>query len=172
MGLGITVRRVTVEDAEQIVAILNAIIAEGLFTVFDEPISTQAEREYIAGLTDRSVFLVAEGPSGQVVGFQSLDAFHAPYTRAFDHVAVIGTYVAEDCRRQGVSRALFLRTFEAARRAGYQKLFSFVRSDNPIALAAYQAQGFRVIGTAERQAKLGGRYIDEVLIERSLQSGS
>lgn len=172
MEFGITVRRATVADAEQVAEILNAIIADGLFTVFDEPISVEAEREYIRGLADRSIFLVAEEGPGQIVGFQSVDAFHAPYTRAFDHVAVIGTYVAEGYRRKGVSRALFPRTFEAARGAGYEKLFSFVRSDNPAALAAYQAHGFRVIGTAEGQAKLKGRYIDEVLIERSLQSSS
>jgi L-amino acid N-acyltransferase YncA len=172
MSESITVRPVVVEDAEQIVAILNPIIAEGLYTVFDEPISAEAEREYIACLTDRSVFLVAENASEGIVGFQSLDAFHAPYTHAFDHVAVIGTYVAEAYRRQGVARALFPHTFAAARQAGYQKIFSFVRADNPGALAAYQAHGFTVIGTARGQAKLQGRYIDEVLIERQLQSDS
>ena len=35
-------------------------------------------------------------------------------------------------------------------------------------LAAYLGQAFRVVGTAERHAKIGGRYIDEVLIERCL----
>lgn len=170
MNAGITVRRVRVEDAEQIVAILNSIIAEGLYTVFDEPISAEAEREYIAGLTSRSVFLVAVEPAGAVVGFQSIDPFHAPYTHAFDHVAVIGTYVAAEYRRRGVSRALFPRTFAAAQQAGYEKIFSFIRADNPGALAAYQEHGFAVIGTAKQQAKLNGRYIDEILIERALDS--
>ncbi len=170
MEFVVTVRRVAVEDAEQIVAILNPIISEGLFTVFDEPISVEAERDYIAGLTDRNVFLVAEETPGRVVGFQSLEPFHAPYTHAFDHVAVIATYVAEGHRRRGVSRALFPLTFDAARRVGYQKIFSFVRSDNPAALAAYQSHGFRLIGTAERQARIRGRYIDEVLIEKQLES--
>jgi L-amino acid N-acyltransferase YncA len=170
MNASITVRPVNVEDAEQIVAILNPIIAEGSYTVFDAPITAAAEREYIAGLTSRSVFLVAVGPVGVIVGFQSTDPFHAPYTHAFDHVAVTGTYVAPDYRRQGVSRALFPQTFAAAQQAGYEKIFSFVRADNPGALAAYQAHGFTVIGTAKRQAKVRGSYIDEVLIERTLDS--
>lgn len=170
MNAGITVRRVRVEDAEKIVAILNSIIAEGLYTVFDEPIAVAAERNYIESLSDRSVFLVAVAQRDGIVGFQSVDAFHAPYTRAFEHVGVMGTYVAERFRRQGVSRALFPRTFAAAQQAGYEKIFSFVRADNPSALAAYQAHGFTVIGTAKRQAKLHGRYIDEILIERALDS--
>jgi ribosomal protein S18 acetylase RimI-like enzyme len=30
----------------------------------------------------------------------------ATYTQAFAHVGVLGTYVAPDCRRQGVARHL------------------------------------------------------------------
>ncbi|MDA0204500.1 MAG: GNAT family N-acetyltransferase [Acidobacteria bacterium] len=168
MSADITVRPVSVDDAEQVIAILNPIIVEGLYTVFDEPISVDEERDYIRGLTERSVFLVAESASEGVVGFQSVDAFHAPYTRAFDHVGVIGTYVAEAYRRQGVARALFPRTFAAASQAAYEKIFSFIRADNLAALAAYRSHGFTVIGTAKQQAKLNGRYIDEVLIERAL----
>jgi L-amino acid N-acyltransferase YncA len=56
----------------------------------------------------------------------------------------------------------------AAKAKGYEKLLTFVRADNPDALATYVAHGFRVIGTAVRHARLDGRYIDEILIERAL----
>ena len=39
---------------------------------------------------------------------------------------------------------------------------------NPAALACYLDQGFRIVGTAEGQAKLNGKYVDEVIIERFL----
>jgi ribosomal protein S18 acetylase RimI-like enzyme len=81
---------------------------------------------------------------------------------------VIGTYVDLDCRRQGIASRLFDHTFAAARGKGYEKLFAFVRADNPAALATYLRQGFVVIGTAQRHAKIDGRYIDEVMIERAL----
>ena len=45
---------------------------------------------------------------------------------------------------------------------------AFVRADNPTALATYMSQGFRVVGTAQKQTKIGGGYIDEVIIERFL----
>ena len=47
-------------------------------------------------------------------------------------------------------------------------MFTFVRADNPGALQFYLALGFRVVGTAERQAKIGGDYVDEVFLERFL----
>jgi RimJ/RimL family protein N-acetyltransferase len=43
-----------------------------------------------------------------------------------------------------------------------------VRADNAAALAVYIAQGFGVIGTAARHAKIDGRYIDEIPIEKLL----
>jgi RimJ/RimL family protein N-acetyltransferase len=95
----------------------------------------------------------------------------AGYTRAFDHVGVLGTYVAADSRRQGVAPRLFEATFGAALAKGYEKIFTYVRADNDAALRVYLRQGFRVVGTARRHARLGGRYIDEIVIEKMLTHG-
>jgi ribosomal protein S18 acetylase RimI-like enzyme len=81
---------------------------------------------------------------------------------------VIGTYVSLERRRQGIARALFRATFERAVAKGYEKLFTFVRADNPAALQTYVGQGFRVVGTAARHAKVRGTYVDEIMIERFL----
>ena len=48
------------------------------------------------------------------------------------------------------------------------QIFTFVRADNPVAVETYRANGFDIIGTARRHAKIDGRYIDEILIEKSL----
>jgi L-amino acid N-acyltransferase YncA len=103
----------------------------------------------------------------KVVGFQVLEPF-ATYTHAFDHVGTLGTFVDLGLRRQGIASRLFAVTFAAARTKGFEKIFTFVRADNPAALHTYLRQGFVVIGTAHRQAKIDGRYVDEVLIEKSL----
>ncbi|HBI28865.1 MAG TPA: hypothetical protein DDY54_04435, partial [Deltaproteobacteria bacterium] len=49
-----------------------------------------------------------------------------------------------------------------------EKIFTFVRGDNDVALSTYLSQGFQVIGTAKKQAKVQGNYIDENLIEKFL----
>ena len=162
----ISVRNVRPDDAEAIVGILNPIVAARVFTVFDAPFTVEAEREFIAGFPARGIFQVAVRQSDQrVVGFQVLEPF-ATYTRAFDHVGVLGTYVHLDVRRQGVATRLFEATFAAAPMKRYEKIFTFVRADNEAALQTYLRQGFRIIGTARRQARIDGRYVDEVLIER------
>ena len=150
------------------VAIFNPIIEAGVYSAFDTPFTVEEERRYISSLPERAIFLVAErATEGRLVGFQSMEPF-ATWTQAFGHVGVIGTYVALDCRRQGIADRLFQGTFEAARAKGYEKLFTYIRADNAAALAAYSRQGFRVVGTAERQAKVAGRYVDEVIVERFL----
>ena len=92
----------------------------------------------------------------------------ADYTHAFDHVGVIGTFVSLPHRRQGIAGRLFRSTFEAARLKGYEKFFTFIRADNPAALATYRRHGFEVIGTARRQARMKHGYIDEILVETFL----
>jgi len=162
------IREATPDDAEGIVGILNPIIAAGVFTAFDTPFTPAAEREYIRNLPSRGVFVVAVRPTDhQVVGFQSMEPF-ASYTHAFDHVGVLGTYVDLNCRRQGIATQLFRATFGSAVRKGYEKIFTFVRADNPAALQTYLRHGFRTVGTAHRQARVGGRYVDEIIIEKLL----
>jgi L-amino acid N-acyltransferase YncA len=162
------IRDATPDDAAGIVSVFNPIIETGSFTLFDTPFTIEAERSYIAGLGEREIFHVAVRTSDDtVVGFQSMAPF-ATYSRAFDHVGVIGTYVDLGSRRQGIAKRLFPVTFEAARRKGYQKIFTYIRADNPVALATYQKHGFRVVGMAERHAHIQGHYVDVIIVERFL----
>lgn len=166
--MDVRIREVRPDDAQGIIRILNPIILSGDYSVMDAPFTLEAERDYIANFPERGVFLVAECPrERRIVGFQSIEPF-ATYTHAFDHVAVIGTYVDLALRGQGIGTRLSEATFAAARLKGYEKIFTYVRADNPGSLAFYRGLGFRIIGTAQRQAKIGGRYVDEVLLEKFL----
>ncbi len=162
------VREARADDAAEIVRILNPIIEAGTFTVLDTPFSVEAERRFIESFPPRGIFHVIEGGvDGRLLGFQDVSPF-ADYTHAFDHVGVIGTFVELERRRQGIAARLFQATFEAARLKGYEKFFTFIRADNPAALAAYRRHGFEVIGTARRQARTKHGYVDEILVEAFL----
>ena len=87
---------------------------------------------------------------------------------AFDHVGVMGTFDDLSCRHCGIGMALAKYTFGAARRRGYEKIFTYVRVDNIDSLAYHLKLGFRIVGTAVRQAKIGHMYVDEVIIEKLL----
>jgi L-amino acid N-acyltransferase YncA len=164
--MDLLVRAVGPDDAEAIVDILNPIIESGAYSALDTPVTVDSEREFIKGFPRRGVFHIAEEALDRnAVGFQTLEPY-AVYTHAFDHVAVIATFVDLACRGRGIGRQLSEVTFERARVKGYEKIFTFVRADNSDALEFYLKLGFRVIGTAERQARISGNYVDEVVIEK------
>lgn len=166
--MSLVVRQVTVEDAQGITEVLNPIIEESLYTILDTTFSVEEEKGFIANFPKQGVFTVAvDAAQNKVVAFQNIEPF-ASYTKAFDHVGIIGTFVDGESRGKGVSKQLFQSTFEVAKQKGYEKLFAYVRADNERALAAYMRQGFEVVGTAKKHAKVGGVYIDEVLIEKFL----
>ena len=166
--MDLLIREVRPEDAEAIASILNPIIESGAYSALDTPFTVEAEREFICSFPRRGVFHVAEDSQDhRAVGFQNLEPY-ATYTRAFDHVGVIATYVDLGFRRRGVGRRLAEVTFESALGKGYEKLFTFVRADNPAALQFYLNLGFRVVGTAQRQARIGNKYVNEIFIEKCL----
>ena len=164
--MNITIREARVTDAESITRVLNPIIEARANSVFTEPFSVDAEREFIMQFPKCGIFHVAEG-DGIVKGFQTIEPFGA-YTPALDHVAIIGTFVGFSYQKQGIGKALFQASFVAARAKGYEKLFAFVRSDNTAGLAAYLGQGFEQVGIAKKHAKIDGMYVDEIMIERFL----
>ncbi|OBT31612.1 GNAT family N-acetyltransferase [Vibrio splendidus] len=166
--MSLTIRQVTVEDAQGIIDVLNPIIIEARYTILDQTFTVDEEKAFIESFPERGVFSVAViETTSQLLGFQNVEPF-ATYTKAFDHVGIIGTYVDANSRGQGVAKQLFDYTFKAAKAKGYEKLFAYVRADNERALAVYLKQGFEIVGTAKKHGKIGDQYFDEILIEKFL----
>jgi len=167
--LRLVVREAQGDDAAGIVAVLDPIIAAGVWTTLTVELSEDDERRYIEGFAPRGLFFVAIADGNTIVGLQSVEPFDGS-TPAFDHVGVIGTFVDLGWHRRGVASRLFAATFAAAPARGYEKLFTYIRADNAAALAVYARHGFETVGTARRHARIGGRYVDEIMVERFLES--
>ncbi|WP_061039063.1 GNAT family N-acetyltransferase [Vibrio coralliirubri] len=166
--MSLTIREVAVEDAQGIIDVLNPIIIEARYTTLDQTFTVDEEKAFIESFPERGVFSVAVNETtSQLLGFQNVEPF-ATYTKAFDHVGIIGTYVDANSRGQGVAKQLFYYTFKSAKAKGYEKLFAYVRADNERALAVYLKQGFDIVGTAKKHGKIGDQYFDEILIEKFL----
>lgn len=159
----INIRKATPEDAEGVCAILNPIIREGKQTVLDREYTPEEEAQFITNFSKRGIFLVAE-TDGKILGFQTMEPY-AGYTKAFDHVGIAGTYVLEGCRGLGIGKQLFAKLCEMAPALGYEKIFTYILANNKQSIGYYTNLGFRIIGIAEKQAKIKGRYEDEVLVE-------
>jgi L-amino acid N-acyltransferase YncA len=164
----IRIRRATVEDAAQIAEVINAVIAEGRYTVFDRPFSVVEEQAFIESLGERSALHVAE-VSDVIAGVQSVDLF-TTVAASMSHVATIGTWLRSDVRGRGIGKLLAAESFRFAIGRGYTKVVVNVLADNEPALRFYRGLGFTTIGRARQHVRLNGVFHDEVYLERLLSS--
>ncbi|GGW31403.1 GNAT family N-acetyltransferase [Streptomyces xantholiticus] len=112
-------------------------------------------------------FLVAEDADGTVVGYIRL----APPTplACNRHVRQIqGLAVSDRARGRGVGRALLRAACDEARQRGALRITLRVLAHNAPARALYEAEGFVVEGVLPGEFHLEGRYVDDVLMGRSL----
>ena len=165
--IDLTVREATVADATGIVDVFNPIIESGLYTSILTPFSVEEEEQYIRNLSERAMLHIAVLPTeGRVVGFQGLQPFPA-HTVAWAHIGIIGTFVDEAFRRQGVSKRLFAATLQAAPARGYEKILTYVRADTRPPCLRMQLR-LHGCGVSAQHTKLADRYVDEIIIEKLL----
>lgn len=160
------IRKATPDDARQIAQVMNAVIAEGKYTIFDKPFSEEEERNFISSLGDRSALFVAE-VEGEIAGVQSMDVF-SDFAASVRHVATMGTWLRADFRGRGIGRLLAVESFGFARSNGYSKVVIQVLADNEHALRFYRSLEFRDIGIARQHVRLAGKLHDEIYLEKLL----
>jgi L-amino acid N-acyltransferase YncA len=165
----VSIRPARITDAQGVVDVINSVIQEGGLTALYPVLTVGQEEAFIQGLGPRSVMYVAE-LAGSILGVQTLEPL-APYTRAMDHVAVLGTYVYRNFRQQGVGSRLTERSLAYARQEGYEKAVVYVRASNSGGQAFYRRVGFVPKAILERQVKIDGTYDDEVLMELFIDAG-
>jgi L-amino acid N-acyltransferase YncA len=165
----IGIRPASADDAAGIAEVLNEVIVGGRHSMLDTPFTVQGEREYIEALPERAFIHVAETPEDGIVALQTMEPWSGFMTHEFDHVATMGTWVTASLRRRGVGARLAQASFAAARALGYEKVLTELRADNLESLAYHVSLGFAVVGTARRHARLHGRDIDVIFIERFLE---
>ena len=159
----IIVRKAEPRDSAGVCAILNPIIRAGKQTVLDMEFTIEQEENFIKNFSTQGLFLVAE-LDGKILGLQTIEQF-STYTAAFNHVGIMGTYVQNGFRRMGIGRKLFSKLCKLAPDLGYKKIFTYILADNIQSINFYSKLGFRIVGTAYKQAFIKGRYIDEVIVE-------
>ena len=158
------IRRATEADAEQIIAILEGIASERIYSAIDSPWSADQQHAYLASLSAREAIHVAEAEWKAIIGYQTLELW-ARTLDSMAHVGQIGTFLRPEWRRQGIGEALFQSTVDHARKRDFLKFVIQVRSSNTSAQAFYHRLGFRECGRLARQVRIGDQEDDEIIME-------
>ncbi|MEU1126597.1 GNAT family N-acetyltransferase [Streptomyces sp. NPDC005899] len=115
-------------------------------------------------------YLVAEAATGEGQEIAGYLRLVPPTPLACNaHVRQIqGLAVAEWARGHGVARLLLRASYAEARRQGAGRITLRVLGHNAPARALYASEGFAVEGLLPGEFFLNGRYVDDVLMGRSL----
>jgi phosphinothricin acetyltransferase len=115
-------------------------------------------------------YLVAER-DGQVLGFAYCNWFKP--RPAYRFSAEDSIYLAEAARGQGVGSQLLTALSQAAEAVGVRKLIAVIGdSANAGSIGVHRAQGFTQVGVLKDCGWKFGRWLDVVLMEKSLGLGS
>jgi RimJ/RimL family protein N-acetyltransferase len=163
----VRVRRASPDDADGIARVLAAVVTERRYSAIERAWTADEQRAYLASLSDRDAFHVALAPSGEIVGYQSLDRYSS-FLSSTAHVGQLGTFLLPEWRGRGVGRALFDATSAFARAHGYRKLVIQVRASNATARAFYGRLGFVECGRLRAHVILDGVEDDEIVMEMLL----
>ena len=150
------VRTARAGDIDQMVTLLNEIIAVGGTTAKEDPVDAVGFHDYIFA-SDVVGCFVAED-DGQILGFQKLnDASYLP-----DGVGDIATFVRLGLAQKGVGAALFVKTLNAAKTAGLRSINATIRADNTGGLRYYTKLGFEDHGIDRDVPLKDGTPVDRI----------
>ncbi len=153
------VRDVTLADAAELAALLNAIIAQGGTTALETPYTPEGlAQAYLTGPEVICCVVAVDRASGRLEGFQTLGR----YPNLPDDVGDIGTFARIDGKQRGVGSALFAATCQRARAQGLTAINATIRADNTGGLAFYGKMGFADHAVTPGVPLKDGRPVDRV----------
>jgi L-amino acid N-acyltransferase YncA len=152
-------------DCETIADIYNEGIAEGRSTFETEPRSTAEIAGWLA--SSEHLVLVVETDRG-VMGWGRL----SPYSSraCYAGIAEASVYVRASARGQGLGGALAAHLRDHSSGTGLHKLLGKVFAENAASRALCARYGFREVGTHLKHGRIGGRWIDVIVVELLLDS--
>lgn len=165
-GRTLVIRRATEADAPALLRNINEIGSEGDWILTERLThGVKQEREWIRGFDNESSVLYVAQVGLDVVG--QVDARISNFRKA-QHTASLGIAIVKAYRELGIGRALMDRVLGWMKARGVEKATLEVFSTNIRAMELYKKLGFEVEGVRNRQFKIRGQYVDDVMMARWL----
>ena len=128
-----------------------------------EPRSAEEQQAWLRAIADHYPAVVAQ-IDGEIVGWTGAGPYRA--RECYRGIGEFSMYVRRDWRGQGVGDLLLAGLTSEAERLGLWKLLSRIFPFNEASRALCRKHGFREVGVYEKHARLDGRWLDVVIVER------
>ena len=164
---GIHIWTATADDAAAIAEIYNQGIEDRVATFETERRSAEDQVAWLQAIAGRYPAVVAQ-IDGEIIGW----AGAGPYRdrECYRGIGEFSMYVRRDWRGRGVGDLLVAALISEAERLGLWKLLSRIFPFNEASRALCCKHGFREVGVYEKHARLDGRWLDVVIVERLISS--
>jgi L-amino acid N-acyltransferase YncA len=159
----VQVRNASVEDAAAIAEIYNQGIEDRVATYETERRSVEQQQAWLRAIADRYPAVVAD-IDGEILGWAGAGPYRA--RECYRGIGEFSIYVHRDWRGRGLGDLLLAGLIREAERMGLWKLLARIFPFNKASRALCRKHGFREVGVYEKHARLDGRWLDAVIVER------
>jgi len=171
MATDLRIRPATPEDIPAITEIYRPAVLTGTASFELEPPSVDEMRRRFETITSGGYpYLVAEH-EGAVIGYSYASAYR---TRPGYRFSVEDSvYVVEGQQGKGVGRALLSRLIEECTARGYRQMVAIIGDSAQWAsIGLHRKLGFTFVGTLHSIGYKHGRWLDTVIMQRTLGEGN
>jgi L-amino acid N-acyltransferase YncA len=167
----IDIRPAQVSDLAAITWIYDHAVRHGTASFeIEPPDEREMARRYEALRAGGYPYLVAE-LNNEIMGY----AYAGPHRArpAYRWSVEDSVYIAPASQRRGIGRALLERLIAEAEAGGFQQMIAVIGdSANAASIELHRTAGFRMVGTFDNVGFKFGRWLDSVLMQRTLGSGA
>jgi L-amino acid N-acyltransferase YncA len=165
------IRPARLADIPAITAIYADAVTNGTASFEIEPPGEHEMAARFRALVDGGFPYLAAVNCGAICGY----AYAGPYRAriAYRYTLENSVYVAPDCHRQGIGRALMDDLVSQAGALGFRQMIAVIGDSAQIAsIALHRAAGFEMVGTFAAVGLKFDRWLDTVLMQRPLGVGA
>lgn len=165
-GMELEIQRVSVDDAEAIIAFLNQVGGESDHLLFGENgfhMSVEQERRFLATMNGSSTSVMLIGwINGSIASIGSLSGNSR---ERIAHRGEIGLSVKKEFWNCGIGTEMMKALIQFGKETAHLTVLELkVKSDNEQAIHVYEKLGFRKIGIFEKYVRIDGIYYDSFLM--------
>lgn len=163
------IRPVEARDVPDIREIYNYYVTNSVVTFDEKKWSLKQWREKIAHLEKAGMpFLVAESPTGQILGYALVQPMSSKSAYRFSVENSI--YLGQAATGKGLGRALLVALIAACEQAGIRQMVAVISDKGAEAsVALHEKLGFVEVGRMGRVGYKFGRWLGTIYLQKSLK---
>lgn len=164
----VTYRQAVTDDLPQLVAIYNAVIAEGGLTADLIAYRIDQRRDWFNAHQQAPFLIHVIESEGQVLGYFYLSPWRSGRA-ALHHVAEVSYYLIHSARGQGLGHFMLEQAQQLALAAGLRYLLAILLDTNQGSRSLLEKGGFKLGGNPPEIADLGDKTCGQLIMYKQLK---